>query len=39
VVLAADGSATTVPSAPKDVLADVVWDPVTARMGGPPGHQ
>jgi phosphopantothenoylcysteine decarboxylase / phosphopantothenate---cysteine ligase len=39
VVLAADGSATTVPRAPKDVLADVVWDLVTARMGGPPGHQ
>ena len=38
VVLAADGSATTVPRAPKDVLADVVWDLVTARMGGPPGH-
>jgi phosphopantothenoylcysteine decarboxylase / phosphopantothenate---cysteine ligase len=39
VVLAADGSATTVPRGPKDVLADVVWDLVTARMGGPPGHQ
>ena len=39
VVLAADGSATTVPRAPKDVLADVVWDLVTARMGGPPGHR
>jgi phosphopantothenoylcysteine decarboxylase/phosphopantothenate--cysteine ligase len=39
VVLAADGSVTTVPRAPKDVLADVVWDLVTARMGGPPGHR
>jgi phosphopantothenoylcysteine decarboxylase / phosphopantothenate---cysteine ligase len=39
VVLAADGSATTVPRGPKDVLADVVWDLVTARMGGPPGHR
>jgi phosphopantothenoylcysteine decarboxylase/phosphopantothenate--cysteine ligase len=38
VVLAADGSATPVPRGPKDVLADVVWDLVTARMGGPPGH-
>jgi len=39
VVLAADGSATRVPRGPKDVLAHVVWDLVTARMGGPPGHQ
>jgi phosphopantothenoylcysteine decarboxylase / phosphopantothenate---cysteine ligase len=39
VVLAADGSTTTVPRGPKDVLADVVWDLVTARMGGPPGHR
>jgi phosphopantothenoylcysteine decarboxylase/phosphopantothenate--cysteine ligase len=39
VVLAADGSATEVPRGPKDVLADVVWDLVTARMGRPPGHR
>jgi phosphopantothenoylcysteine decarboxylase / phosphopantothenate---cysteine ligase len=39
VVLAADGSATPVPRGPKDVLADVVWDLVTARMGRPPGHR
>jgi phosphopantothenoylcysteine decarboxylase / phosphopantothenate---cysteine ligase len=39
VVLAADGSATEVPRGPKDVLADVVWDLVTARIGGPPGHR
>src|SRR5499427_9290229 len=39
VVLAADGSATPVPHGPKDVLADVVWDLVAARMGGPPGHR
>ncbi len=38
-VLAADGSATEVSRGPKDVLADVVWDLVTARMGGPPGHR
>jgi phosphopantothenoylcysteine decarboxylase / phosphopantothenate---cysteine ligase len=39
VVLAADGSATAVPRGPKDVLADVVWDLVRARMAGPPGHR
>jgi phosphopantothenoylcysteine decarboxylase / phosphopantothenate---cysteine ligase len=39
VVLAADGSATPVPRGPKDVLADVVWDLVVARMAGPPGHR
>jgi phosphopantothenoylcysteine decarboxylase / phosphopantothenate---cysteine ligase len=36
VVLAADGSATPVPRGPKEVLADVVWDLVAARL---PGHQ
>jgi phosphopantothenoylcysteine decarboxylase/phosphopantothenate--cysteine ligase len=39
VVLAADGSATAVPRGPKDVLADIVWDLVRARMAGPPGHR
>src|SRR5215467_1009519 len=39
VVLAADGSATRVPRGPKDVLAHVVWDLVTARMAEPPGHR
>jgi len=39
VVLAADGSATAVPRGPKDVLADIVWDLVTARMAEPPGHR
>jgi len=39
VVLGADGSATAVPRGPKDVLADVVWDLVRSRMGGPPGHR
>jgi phosphopantothenoylcysteine decarboxylase/phosphopantothenate--cysteine ligase len=32
VVLAADGSATPVPRGPKEVLADVVWDLVAARL-------
>ena len=39
VVLAADGSATAVSRGPKDVLADIVWDLVRARMAGPPGHR
>ena len=34
VVLAADGSATPVPRGPKEVLADVVWDLVAARLAG-----
>ena len=38
VVLAADGSATPVPRGPKDVLADVVWDLVAARLAGPAGQ-
>ena len=38
VVLAADGSATPVPQGPKDVLADVVWDLVAARLTGPAGQ-
>jgi phosphopantothenoylcysteine decarboxylase/phosphopantothenate--cysteine ligase len=37
VVLGADGSATPVPQGPKDVLADVVWDLVAARLAGPAG--
>ncbi len=37
VVLAAGGSATPVPQGPKDVLADVVWDLVAARLAGPAG--
>jgi phosphopantothenoylcysteine decarboxylase / phosphopantothenate---cysteine ligase len=32
VVLAADGSKTAVPRGPKEVLADVVWDLVAARL-------
>ena len=32
VILAADGSATEVPHGPKEVLAHVVWDLVTARL-------
>jgi phosphopantothenoylcysteine decarboxylase / phosphopantothenate---cysteine ligase len=38
VVLGADGSATPVPQGPKDVLADVVWDMVAARLAGPAGQ-
>ena len=37
-VLAADGSSTPVPRGPKDVLADVVWDLVAARLPGPDQH-
>lgn len=33
VVLGADGSETPVPYGPKEALADVVWDLVTARLG------
>jgi phosphopantothenoylcysteine decarboxylase / phosphopantothenate---cysteine ligase len=33
IVLAADGTAVEVPRGPKDVLADVVWDLVVARLG------
>jgi phosphopantothenoylcysteine decarboxylase/phosphopantothenate--cysteine ligase len=32
VVLAADGARTPVPRGPKEVLADVVWDLVAARL-------
>ena len=38
VVLAADGSATPVPRGPKEVLADVVWDLVAARLAGQAGR-
>ena len=38
VVLAADGSATPVPRGPKEVLADVVWDLVAARLAGSAGQ-
>ncbi len=34
VVLAADGAVTTVPRGPKEVLADVIWDQVVARLPG-----
>jgi phosphopantothenoylcysteine decarboxylase / phosphopantothenate---cysteine ligase len=37
-VLAADGSSTPVPRGPKDVLADVVWDLVAARLPGLDQH-
>ncbi|SEF14399.1 bifunctional phosphopantothenoylcysteine decarboxylase/phosphopantothenate--cysteine ligase CoaBC [Streptomyces sp. Ag109_O5-10] len=33
VVLGADGSETPVPHGPKEALADIVWDLVTARLG------
>jgi phosphopantothenoylcysteine decarboxylase/phosphopantothenate--cysteine ligase len=39
VVLATDGSSTPVPRGPKDVLADVVWDLVAARLPGPDQHR
>ncbi|MEU2832968.1 bifunctional phosphopantothenoylcysteine decarboxylase/phosphopantothenate--cysteine ligase CoaBC [Streptomyces lavendulae] len=32
VVLASDGSETSVPHGPKEVLADVIWDQVVARL-------
>ncbi|HLI38974.1 MAG TPA: bifunctional phosphopantothenoylcysteine decarboxylase/phosphopantothenate--cysteine ligase CoaBC [Streptosporangiaceae bacterium] len=32
VVLGADGSRTTIPRGPKEVLADIVWDLVSARL-------
>ena len=35
-VLAADGAVTEVPRGPKEVLADVVWDMVLARLPGRP---
>jgi phosphopantothenoylcysteine decarboxylase / phosphopantothenate---cysteine ligase len=37
-VLAADGSSTPVPRGPKDVLADVIWDLVAARLPAPDQH-
>jgi phosphopantothenoylcysteine decarboxylase / phosphopantothenate---cysteine ligase len=37
-VLASDGSSTPVPRGPKEVLADVVWDLVAARLPGPDQH-
>jgi phosphopantothenoylcysteine decarboxylase/phosphopantothenate--cysteine ligase len=33
-VLASDGTAEKVPRGPKEVLADVVWDLVAARLPG-----
>jgi phosphopantothenoylcysteine decarboxylase/phosphopantothenate--cysteine ligase len=36
VVLAADGAVTEIPRGPKEVLADVVWDLVAARLEPPP---
>ena len=38
VVLATDGTVTQVPRGPKEVLADVVWDLVAARLGGQAGR-
>jgi phosphopantothenoylcysteine decarboxylase/phosphopantothenate--cysteine ligase len=38
VVLGADGSATPVPRGPKEVVADVVWDLVAARLAGQAGQ-
>lgn len=32
-ILAADGQHTTVPRGPKEVLAEVIWDLVVARLG------
>ena len=37
VVLGADGTETPVPRGPKEVLADVVWDLVAARLAAQPG--
>jgi phosphopantothenoylcysteine decarboxylase/phosphopantothenate--cysteine ligase len=37
VVLGADGTETPVPRGPKEVLADVVWDLVAARLAALPG--
>jgi phosphopantothenoylcysteine decarboxylase/phosphopantothenate--cysteine ligase len=37
VVLGADGTETRVPRGPKEVLADVVWDLVAARLPAQPG--
>jgi phosphopantothenoylcysteine decarboxylase / phosphopantothenate---cysteine ligase len=34
VVLAADGTQTTVPHGPKEALADVIWDMVAAELAG-----
>ena len=39
VVLGADGSTTPFPQGPTDVLADVVWDLVAARLPGPAGNK
>ncbi len=36
IVLAADGIRTKVPRGPKEVLADVIWDLVVARLPGQP---
>jgi phosphopantothenoylcysteine decarboxylase / phosphopantothenate---cysteine ligase len=37
-ILATDGSRTSVPRGPKEVLAEVIWDLVAARLGLRPGH-
>ncbi len=37
VVLGADGTETPVPRGPKEVLADIVWDLVAARLAALPG--
>ena len=37
VVLGADGTVTEIPRGPKEVLADVVWDLVAARLPAAPG--
>jgi phosphopantothenoylcysteine decarboxylase / phosphopantothenate---cysteine ligase len=34
VILGADGTQTRVPMGPKEVLADIIWDLVAARLGG-----
>jgi phosphopantothenoylcysteine decarboxylase / phosphopantothenate---cysteine ligase len=36
VILAADGAVTEVPRGPKEVLADVIWDLVAARLPAVP---
>jgi phosphopantothenoylcysteine decarboxylase/phosphopantothenate--cysteine ligase len=34
VILGADGTQTSVPMGPKEVLADIIWDLVAARLAG-----
>ncbi|MFG2297836.1 bifunctional phosphopantothenoylcysteine decarboxylase/phosphopantothenate--cysteine ligase CoaBC [Streptomyces sp. NPDC048603] len=38
VILASDGAETPVPHGPKEALADVIWDHVSARLTAPPSR-